>query len=71
MRSSGGAKAVIHVHQLAIRNGEDAIILRRRGKSHHFREVKVHGPVTIVQSSVPDHCGARVWIETWADVEGT
>lgn len=67
---AGGAKAVIHVHQAKIRKGEPAVIVRRRGKSKHFTRVEILGPSTMVHSVIPDSCGARVWIETHADVVG-
>jgi hypothetical protein len=67
----GGAKAVVHVHQQKIRKGEPSVIVRRRGKSHHFSRVEIAGPSVMIHSPVPDACGARVWIETHADVVGT
>ena len=66
----GGAKAIIHVHQQKIRKGEAAVIVRRRGKSQHFTRVEILGPSVMVHSQTPDSCGARVWIETKADVIG-
>lgn len=66
----GGARAVIHVHQAKIRKGEPAVIVRRRGKSLHFTRVEIAGPSVMIHSPVPDSCGARVWIETHADVVG-
>lgn len=66
----GGAKAIIHVHQQKIRKGEPAVIVRRRGRSQHFTRVEILGPSTMVHSQIPDSCGARVWIETKADVVG-
>lgn len=68
--SPSGAKAVIHVHQQKIKKGEPAVILRRRGKSRHFTRVEINGPSTMIHSSLPDRCGARVWIETHAEVIG-
>lgn len=67
---TGGAKAIIHVHQQKIRKGEPAVIVRRRGKSKHFTRVEILGPSVMVHSPIPDSCGARVWIETKADVIG-
>jgi hypothetical protein len=58
------SKAVVHVHQQAIKNGEPAIIVRTYKGSTHHREVSIDGPCRIVQSNTPDRCGARVWIET-------
>lgn len=69
--SAAGAKAIIHVHQALLKKGEPAVIVRRRGKSRHFTRVQILGPSTVVHSPTPDRCGARVWIETHADVVGT
>lgn len=67
----GGAKAIVHVHQQKIRKGEPAVIVRRRGKSRHYTQVEILGPSTMVHSPTPDRCGARVWVETHADVIGS
>lgn len=56
-------KATIHVHQWKMRKGEPAIIVRTYKGSTHHRSVRIDGPATVVQSSTPDRCGARVWIE--------
>lgn len=56
-------KATIHVHQAKIKKGEDAIIVRTYKGSTHHRVVNIEGPCVLVQSSTPDRCGARVWIE--------
>lgn len=63
-------KSVIHVHQQKIRKGEPAIIVRTYKGSKHYRRVTIDGPCVIVHSPTPDHCGARVWIETNAEVVG-
>ena len=63
-------KHIIHVHQQKIRKDEDAIIDRTyRGSTRH-RRVEIICPcgcnevaAVVVQSSTPDSCGARVWIE--------
>lgn len=68
---AGGAKAIVHIHQAKLRKQEPAIIVRRRGKSLHFRSVDILGPSTVVHSPEPDHCGARAWIQTYSDIEGT
>lgn len=57
-------KATIHVHQQNMRTGAPAIIVRTYKGSRHYRRVEIDGPCTMVQSATPDHCGARVWIET-------
>lgn len=61
-------KHVIHVHQQKIKKNEPAIIDRTYKGSTHHRRVTVQGPCTIVHSETPDRCGARVWIETEAEV---
>lgn len=66
----GGAIAIIHVHQQRIKQGLPSVIVRRRGKSRHFSRVEIHGPSTMIHSPIPDRCGARVWIESKADITG-
>jgi hypothetical protein len=63
-------KHILHVHQQKIRKGLDAIIDRTYKGSTHHRRVDIICPcgcdkvaATIVQSDIPDSCGARVWIE--------
>ena len=62
-------KHTIHVHQQKIRRGEPAIIDRTYKGSTHWKKVRIDGPCTIVHYDTPDRCGARVWIETEADVQ--
>lgn len=57
-------KAIVHVHQRKIKLGEPALIVRTRKGSKHYTNVEISGPSRLIQSSAPDHCGARVWIET-------
>lgn len=64
-------KKVIHVHQQLLRQGLPAIIVRTYKGSEHYSRVEINGPSTMVHSPTPDHCGARVWIETNADVSGS
>tara|TARA_Y100000310_G_scaffold178918_1_gene178891 strand:+ start:105 stop:302 length:198 start_codon:yes stop_codon:yes gene_type:complete len=61
-------KHVIHVHQQKIKKGEAAIIDRTYKGSTHHRRLFINGPCVIVHSPTPDRCGARVWIETEAEV---
>ena len=61
-------KHVIHVHQQKMRKGEAAIIDRTYKGTTHHRRVTIAGPSVIVHSESPDRCGARVWIETEAEV---
>ena len=69
-------KTVIHVNQHAIRankvNGtNDPVLTVKTYKSNDYaHEVQVNGPCKIVYSpDKPLSCGARVWIETEAEVE--
>jgi hypothetical protein len=69
-------KTVIHVNQHAIRrnvkNGTDEpVITVKNYKSNTYaHEVEVKGPSKVVYSpDKPLACGARVWIETEAEVE--
>ncbi len=64
-------KKIVHVHQQLLRKGEPAIIVRTYKGSKHYSRVDIQGPSTIVHSPTPDSCGARVWIETHAEVVGT
>ncbi len=63
-------RKTIHVHQQKIRKGEPAIIVRTYKGSEHFTKVEIQGPSTMIHSSEPDRCGARVWITTEAEVVG-
>ncbi len=56
-------KATVHVHQQLMRKGEPAIIVRTYKGSTHHRQIEIHGPSKLVQSTIPDKCGARVWLE--------
>lgn len=62
-------KHVIHVHQQKIKKGEPAIIDRTWKGSTHLTRLRINGPCEVVHSQSPDHCGARVWIETKSDTE--
>lgn len=64
-------KKIIHVHQQKIRKGEPAVIVRTYKGSQHFSKVEILGPSVMIHSAEPDRCGARVWIETEAEVIGT
>jgi hypothetical protein len=64
-------KKIIHVHQQKIRKGEPAIIVRTYKGSEHYTRLEINGPSVMVHSAEPDRCGARVWIETEAEVTGS
>jgi hypothetical protein len=69
---------VIHVNQLIIRSNakhgtnEPPLTLRRGRKGKHFanaHSVEINGPSKVVHSPhEPLPCGARVWIETFAEI---
>ncbi len=63
-------KKTIHVHQQLIKKGEPAIIVRSYRGSEHYSRVEIQGPSTMIHSPEPDRCGARVWLETDAEVVG-
>jgi len=69
-------KTIIHVNQHAIKknvkNGtEDPVITVKTYKSNTYaKSVTIHGPSRVIYSpDKPLSCGARVWIETEAEVE--
>ena len=71
-------KKVIHINQHVIkRNGKtgkhDPVITVKTYKSNDYgHEVEVLGPCKIIYSpDKPLSCGAKVWIETQADVDIT
>ena len=66
----------IHVNQHIIRsnakNGEmqPCITVKTSKSNTYCHEVKVHGTTRVIYSpNKPLSCGAKVWIETEADVE--
>lgn len=63
-------KTVIHVNQHAIRRGDDKTITVKTYKDNRYaREVAINGPSRVVYSpDKPLSCGAKVWIETSAEV---
>lgn len=63
-------RKIIHVHQQRIKQGLPAVIVRTYKGSQHFTRVEINGPSVMVHSPEPDRCGARVWIETEAEVIG-
>ena len=68
-------KKIIHINQHKIRastkNGTDepVITVKTRRSNEYAHEVRIDGPSKLVYSPhKPPSCGARVWIETEADV---
>lgn len=62
-------KKTIHIHQALMRKGLPAIIVRTYRGSKHYKKVEILGPSTIIHADEPDRCGARCWIETYAELE--
>lgn len=69
-------KTIIHVNQHAIRRNtktggnEPVITVKTYKKNTYAHGVTINGPCSVVyRSDKPLSCGARVWIETYADVE--
>jgi hypothetical protein len=68
--SPGRSPLRIHVNQHIIRQrGTDPLTVRRGQKRYYGNDVVIHGPSRVVYSEKPLDCGARVWLETWSDVE--
>lgn len=66
----------IHVNQHIIKANvaagadDHAVTVQWRGKSYIARDVQIKGPSTAMQRMhKPLSCGARIWIETRAEVE--
>ena len=69
-------KTIIHVNQHAVRanvkqgTNEPVLTVKTYKSNTYAHEVKIHGESTIMYvPEKPLSCGARVWIETQADVE--
>lgn len=69
-------KTIVHVNQHIIRKNnktgerEHVISVKQGRKNTYTSRVRIDGPCTVVyQPDCPLHCGARVWIETEANVE--
>ena len=69
-------KTIIHINQHVIRSNsktgerEPVITVKTYKDNNYASEVKVDGPCKIVYSpDKPLSCGAKVWIETQAEVE--
>jgi hypothetical protein len=68
-------KTIIHVNQHVIKanakNGtNDPVLTVKNYKENRYaHEVAINGPSKVVYSEKPLSCGARVWIETQAEVE--
>jgi hypothetical protein len=72
-------KKIIHVIQANIRRNmkkeegeahDPTLTCKTYKKTHWFDEVTIHGPSVLKYNEKPLGCGARVWIETYAEVTG-
>lgn len=68
-------KKIIHVNQHVIKRNrltgenEPPLTVKIKGKSHPAHTVEILGPSRVVHSPHnPLSCGARVWIETHAEI---
>lgn len=68
-------KTIIHVDQHAIRRNiradvkEPVLTVKTYKSNTRAHEAQIHGPAKVVYSpDKPLSCGARVWIETHAEV---
>lgn len=69
-------KTIVHVNQHVIRANlknetQHPVLTVKCGKANNYaHEVIIHGPSKVIYSpDKPLSCGARVWIETEAEVE--
>ena len=76
MTMPAGTLKRIHVNQHIIRaniktgTDEPTCTVQWKGKSYVGRDIVVKGSSTVIQRmSKPLSCGARIWIETRAEVE--
>ena len=72
---AGRRKVVVHVNQHHVRanskdDGSRAVFTVKDGKTNRYaHEVEINGPCKVVyRPHKPLSCGARVWIETRADM---
>ena len=68
-------KTIVHVNQHAIRRNakegtdEPVLTVKTYRSNRYARQVEIQGPSRLVYSpEKPLSCGARVWIETQAEV---
>ena len=68
-------KSIIHVNRHHIlKNSKDGgnrpvYTIKRGKKTIYAREVKILGESTMVYNGKALSCGAKAWVETWADLE--
>jgi hypothetical protein len=67
-------KTIIHVNQHVIKaNAKDGtndpvLTVKTYKENRYAHEVEIKGPSKVIYSEKPLSCGARVWIETQAEV---
>lgn len=67
-------KKIIHVNRAFIAaNAKDGgkrpcVTMKAGGPARYATAIEIHGPSRIGELGTPLHCGARVWIETEAEV---
>ena len=66
----------VHVHQAIVKSNikknidEPAVTVQWKGKSYKAKDVRINGSCAVMQRMfAPLSCGARIWIETRAEVE--
>lgn len=69
-------KTIVHINMHHIKHNQShedkkpVITIKRDGQNIYCNRVKIDGPCEIVYSpEKPLSCGARVWLETTANVE--
>lgn len=68
-------KKIIHVnrHMIAANTKDGGnrpvLTIKSKGKNRYGREVIINGPSKMVYDGTALSCGARVWLETTADLE--
>jgi hypothetical protein len=72
----GTVKTIVHVNQHIVRKNtktgerEPVLTVKTHKDNQYAKRVRINGPCEVVYSpDAPLSCGARVWIETLADVE--
>tara|TARA_R100001086_G_C11681468_1_gene215867 strand:- start:192 stop:428 length:237 start_codon:yes stop_codon:yes gene_type:complete len=78
MKGHSTMKTIIHVNQHVIKRNrktgeKNPVLTAKTYKDNiYYNEININGPCKIVYSpEKPLACGAHVWIETQANIEGT
>lgn len=68
-------KKIIHVNRqhiaMNLKDGGDRPVytIKINGQTRYAREVQINGPSHLIYDKTGLRCGAKAWIETYADVE--